>query len=388
MKAKTISCDVLVVGAGTSGVAAAISASRFGAKTILIEESGFPGGLAITARHRHICGLNPVNRGIAGQIISSLKKLNRVNKFIRLGKVTVFSFKNKNLELILRRFIQKEKNLKIFYTTRAISVKIQNNRIISLKARSRQKVFEIKPKAVIDASGLGIIIKLSKAKSQLAPLKSRQLAGFTFEVEGINNRAGLLAWKIPYYLSLGVKHKKLPKYFKFTTFSPGEIKNSGVIKLNLPASNNERGSQIARKNAVLTHTYLRKVLPELKHSHIGRVSPGIFEREGRRLSGQHILTKTEVLSSKKFPDAIAKGYWPIEFWHPQIGRQIKYLKPGKFYEIPLGCLKSKNIANLFATGKCISVTSQALASTRVMGTGIYLGEAAGKAAGNYARTAS
>jgi hypothetical protein len=385
MKAKTIFCDVLVVGAGASGVAAAISASRRRAKTVLIEKNSFPGGLAITASHRYICGLYPVNHGIAGQIVRGLKKLNRKNKFTHLGKLSVFTFKNKNLSSILSRLIQKEKNLKIFYNTRAFSVKTQNNRIISLKAYSQQRILEFKPKAVIDASGEGIVIKLSQAKSQLAPLKSRQMAGLIFEVEGLRDQAGLLVLKVPYYLYLGVKSKKLPEYFKFTNFSPGETINSGVIKLNLPASDKKRGSLVAQKNADFIHAYLQKVLAEFKYSHIRRVLPGIFEREGRRLYGQHILTKTEVLSARKFPDAIARGYWPIEFWYSQKGQQIQYLNPGQFYEIPFGCIKSKNITNLFATGKCISVTPQALASTRVIGIGIYLGEAAGKAAVNYAR---
>ena len=82
MKNKKIACDVLVAGAGISGIAAAISASRSGAKTILIEEKSSPGGVAVYDRHWEICGLYPVNQGIARQIISSLKKLNHKNGFI------------------------------------------------------------------------------------------------------------------------------------------------------------------------------------------------------------------------------------------------------------------------------------------------------------------
>ena len=125
---------------------------------------------------------------------------------------------------------------------------------------------------------------------------------------------------------------------------------------------------------------MQKVLPEFKNSQIQWLTKEVHERQGRCLWGKQILTEKDILSAKKFPHAIAKGYWPIEFWHPQKGQQIKYLKTNQFYEIPLECLKSKNIINLFATGRCISVTPMALASTRVMGTCIYLGEAAGKAA--------
>ena len=388
MKTKKIICDVLIVGAGISGVAAAISASRQQTKTILIEKNNFPGGIAITAKHHFICGLPPKTRGVARKIILSLRKLKPQNKFIRLGRMSVFSFRNRNLASILRNLMRREKNLKVFYNTKIVGLKKQDGQINSVKVYSRRGIYEIKPKAIIDASGEGIVIKLSKARYQLSPVKSRQMAGFAFEVKGVPDHAGLLAWKIPYYLYRGVKQGRLPWYFRFASFSKGEIKDSGVIRLNLPASNAHRTNKLTRKNASLAYGYLRKILPEFQHSSITQVSSSVSEREGVRLYGEHILTKEEIFTAKKFPQAIARGYWPIEFWHPQKGQQIKYLKPGKFYEIPLGCLKSKNITNLFATGKCISATAQALASTRVMGTCIYLGEAAGKAARNYARTIS
>jgi hypothetical protein len=385
MKNKQITCDVLVVGAGISGVAAAISASRGGAKTILIEKNSSFGGIAADCRHRYICGLYPKNTGIAKEIIRTLQTLDSKSKFTHIGKLPVFYFQPKDLELILRKLINKEKDLKVFYNCSATGVKKVNNAIVSVRAAQGPGLnLTFNPSMVIDATGQGTIIKLSKAQYKLAPLKSRQLAGFTFEIQGIEDLSGLLPIKVSYYLSNAVNQKKLPACFKFTNFTYGQTKNSGIIKLNLPASRIYRGAHEAKKYASLIYAYLRRTLPELKNSRMHRVAANIHEREGLRLAGQHTLTGSEVLNAIKFPDAIAKGYWPIEFWHPKYGQKIKYLKnTGKFYEIPLRCLKSKNITNLLATGKCISTTPEALASSRVMGTCIYLGEAAGREAANY-----
>lgn len=382
MKTKPLACDVLVAGAGISGVAAAISASRCQAKTVLIEKSNFPGGIAVDCQHRYICGLYPKNTGIAKDLILGLQKLNSKNKFSCIGKLSVFSFQPENLELVLRKLLHQEKNLKVFYNHKVTAVEKKRDSIISLKAISRPLVSSLnfEPKTVIDATGNGSIIKLSKAKYKLAALTSRQLAGFTFQVQGLMNASDLLAIKVPYCLSIAVKQKKLPAYFKFTNFIYDQTKNTGIIKLNLPAKNTFRPVQEAKKYAFLIHAYLRKVLPEFRNSQIQRFSSGIYEREGLRLDGEHTLTEQEVLNSRKFSDAIARGYWPIEFWHQKYGQKIKYLKTNKFYEISSGCLKSKNIMNLLATGRCISADPQALASSRVMGTCIYLGEAAGKAA--------
>jgi hypothetical protein len=222
MKSRQIACDVLVVGAGISGVAAAISASRGQAKIILIEKNSFPGGIAVDCQHRYLCGLYPKNTGIAQDIILGLQKLNPKNRFIRMGKLSVFSFGPENLALILHQLMQREKNLKVFYNCTITDVARKENSIISLKAISKplNLSLNLKPKVVIDATGNGAIIKLSKARYQLAPLTSRQLAGLTFQVRGLTAGSDLLAVKVPYYLSIAVKQKKLPAYFKFTNFDP------------------------------------------------------------------------------------------------------------------------------------------------------------------------
>jgi hypothetical protein len=379
MKSRQITCDVLVAGAGISGIAAAISASRCKAKTILVEKNNFAGGIARDCRHRYLCGLPEKNTGIAKEIVLNLQKLNPQNRFIRLGKLLVFLFQPENLELVLYRLMRNEKNLKVLYNYTVSAVKTKENAIISVKAIGNSGSLDLIPKAVIDATGNGTVVKLSRAQYKLATLKSRQLAGFTFEVSNLAS-SDLLTIKVPYYLALAVKQKKLPRYFKFTNFAYGQTQGCGVIKLNLPAKNTSRGVSETKKYAYLLHAYLRKIIPEFKNSRIQRIASGIHEREGRRMDGQHTLSAQEILTGRKFPDSIAKGYWPIEFWNPKSGQKIKYLNNPGFYEIPLGCIKSKNIVNLLATGKCISATGEALASSRVTGTCIYLGEAAGMAA--------
>ena len=325
MKIRELTCDVLIVGAGIAGVSAAISASRKGAKTILIEKNSYPGGTAIDCRLQQLCGLYPKNTGIAAEIISGLKKLNPKNKFIRLGKLEVFSFQPENLTNVLRQLTQKEKNLQIYYNATITEVKNTGQSIISLKMITPRQKFKFTPKAVIDASGEGCIIKLSKAASLLAPKTRRQLAGFTFQVCKLRDSSGLLTLKVPYYLTLAAKQKEISPYLRFTNFTYLLRKNSGIIKLNLPAQSYLGQENTTKKYALLIHRHLQKVLPEFKNSQIQWLTKEVHERQGRCLWGKQILTEKDILSAKKFPHAIAKGYWPIEFWHPQKGQQIKYL---------------------------------------------------------------
>ncbi len=374
---KTITCDVLVVGAGVSGMAAAVAASRNKASTALIEKNLIPGGIAVDCSHQYLCGLYPQNKGLALEIIRQLEKLNPQNGLSALGKLPVFHFRPQDLKTALRK-ISTVKNLKIFYNTRLTRISKIQGKINIVQANGGKLNF--KPKVVIDASGTGQAIKLSGAKYRLGSLKSRPLAGFTFNTAGLKDNSGLLPIKIPYLLRGAVDQNKLHSHFRFVNFYYGQNRSLGTIKLNLLPSNSLRDKKVTKKYASLVHNYLRKNLPEFKHSKITAVSSEVHEREGVRLHGRQTLTEDDVLNARPTGRLAAKGCWPIEFWDRKMGQKITYLKPGGTYNIALDCLRSINVSNLLATGKCISATSRALASSRVTGTCIYLGEAAGKLA--------
>jgi len=115
------------------------------------------------------------------------------------------------------------------------------------------------------------------------------------------------------------------------------------------------------------------------------------KRESRRLLGDLILTKEDVLGGREYPDGCVPTGWPIDLHLPDpqyvkgfegdafIARAIydRYKPP---YWIPYRCLYSRNIANLFMAGRDISVTHEALGTVRVMRTGGCMGEVVGMAA--------
>ncbi len=370
MMVEEINCDILVVGAGLSGLAAASAASEKGAKVVLLEQNSFLCGTIIAGMHRYLCGLygntalRTINGGIARKLIFSLRKLSINNKPLRLGKVHVFAFRSKDLKVCLEALVKNKKNLKVILNSRAYSVKREKGLIRAVKAKGRGMAFTIRPKVVIDASGEGAIIKLSKAGYQSVSSSQRQLAGFSFRLNGLKDENGLLSIKVPYYI-------------KFASYTPLDNRDEGVIRLNIPSG---RDIFEVRKEAKKVYLCLRKVLPEFKGASIAEFSPYIVEREGICLKGEYTLTAGDVLRGRKFKDGVVKNSWPIEMWEQKKGPQYRYLKSGSYYEIPLRCLKSKNIRNFLATGRCISLTHEALGSARAAGTCISLGEQAGIAA--------
>lgn len=114
------------------------------------------------------------------------------------------------------------------------------------------------------------------------------------------------------------------------------------------------------------------------------------KRESRRFLGDHVLAQQDIESGRIFEDQVAYGGWWLDL-HPPSGldaideepcvqHHIKHL-----YSIPLRCLYSRNITNLFFAGRNISATHVAFASTRVMATCAVMGQAIGTAAAVFAK---
>lgn len=123
---------------------------------------------------------------------------------------------------------------------------------------------------------------------------------------------------------------------------------------------------------------------KLQNYELDWVSPIAGKRESRRLVGDYILSMGDIENQIQFPDAVAFGGWGFDH-HPEKGffdkvdscTHIYHAGP---YNIPLRCLYSKGVNNLFMAGRNISATHYALSSTRVMFTCAQLGEAVGIAA--------
>ncbi|MFH2046170.1 MAG: FAD-dependent oxidoreductase [Pseudomonadota bacterium] len=386
-----ISCDILVVGAGVAGISAAIKAAREGANTLLIEKDNFPGGIPVNAMHKYICGLYPsdlhapaatLNGGIAEEICIELEKLSPGTKAIRIGKVYVFPFVTKNLVKVFKLLTEKQTGLKVFYETKINLVITDQSDIKCAIAKQLNEEIKIFPQVVIDCSGDGEVIRLSGANCEISTSDKRQLAGFCFKIKGIKNQSEEISIKVPYYIFREVNEKKLPPYLKYTKYYSGNNDDEGFCLINIPLKSGFEETQDIQKLAAKVHDIISDSIVSFKNSYIAEMSSEIVEREGLRMVGQYMLTKEDVLSARKFPDGVIKNAWPIELWDQDKGPTYQYIKTGDYYEIPLRCLKSINIKNLYGAGRCISVSHEALGSARVMGTCISTGEQAGLAAVN------
>ena len=137
-----------------------------------------------------------------------------------------------------------------------------------------------------------------------------------------------------------------------------------------------------RKQIKKVFRFLTKYVPGMEKAHITSIANGIGVRETRRIEGEYILNKEDILQGKKFEDGIAKNGYCIDIHDPKgNGWGVSFIQSkDQCYDIPYRCLVPKEIDGLLVAGRCISATTEAQASIRIMPSCMAQGEAAGIAA--------
>ncbi len=140
-----------------------------------------------------------------------------------------------------------------------------------------------------------------------------------------------------------------------------------------------------RKQALEYTRFLREQIPGYEHSYLMNFSTQIGIRETRRMLGAYRLTRDDVLTARKFDDAIAQCGAPIEDHNASSSTRWEYVPDGDTYDIPYRALLPQGVSNLVVAGRCLSADHDAHASVRSMGQCMAMGQAAGTAAALAAR---
>lgn len=140
-----------------------------------------------------------------------------------------------------------------------------------------------------------------------------------------------------------------------------------------------RGEETCIKQNEEIARYLKAYIPGFENAYVDRVAPFMGIRETRRIVGEYVLTEQDIFDCARFPDTIGVASYPVDLHHP-VGGDCTLMWCPDCYDVPYRSLVPQKINGLLCAGRCISATHLALASVRVMGPAMCLGEAAGKAA--------
>ncbi len=127
---------------------------------------------------------------------------------------------------------------------------------------------------------------------------------------------------------------------------------------------------------------LRRYIPGFRQCFLHTVMPSVSVRASRRVAGAYELTRADVESGARFPDAIARGAYPMSVQsatQPGV-RQHLFVRDGGDYDIPYRCLVPRRMDGLLIAGRCLSATREAIGSARMGAQCMAYGQAAGTAA--------
>lgn len=382
--------DVIVCGAGSAGIAAAVGSARCGAATLLVERYGFCGGTNTAAGVHSLDALRScrdpsrmVVAGVAADLIEELRSLDGLGP--RDNPPETYVVHPELLKIAGDRLL-KRSGVQVLYHALVIDAVAEGGRIDSIDAALRDGRARFRAKIVVDATGDGDIAFFAGARYTL----DRELQALThwFRIGNLAYGRNWCEWE-------DACRQAMQQAFREGAVGsfggPWVIRMAdGEITLN---ATRVYGNPVdpcalttaeieAREQVRCIHQILRQRVPGLDTSYIVSGSTQLHVRESRKISGEYVLTEDDINNQTRFRDAIALGAWPVDI-HPTdgfVGVHPHKENPPAPYEIPYRCLVPRDIDGLLVAGRPISTTHRAHGSTRVQGTSFATGHAAGVAA--------
>lgn len=393
--------DVAVVGGGSAGLAAAITAARSGARTLLIERHGFTGGMGTASLVHSFCGLYLLrdepgavlaNPGFCGEIAERMTAATGIGP-LRVGRVDVLPQHPVDFVRIADEMLAAEPTLELMLHAEASAVERGGEGWL-LRIASRSGSVEIFASTLVDASGDAMVAAWLGEGFTMAAATQLQRPAYVFGVHNPSVMGDAMRLRTSGLLVEGVRSGVIPTTALGLSFR--ESGRAGEIFGTIDLTGGDTAADFdpldpvclgkleveGRRIAATTVEWLAGRDESWKGSYISHwpVRAGI--RESRRWLGEAELTGADVLAGRRFEDEIALATWPMEFRENAKGPKLRFPENNRPCGIPAACLKPRGMDRLFVAGRCISADHEAQASIRVMGTCFATGEAAGRMAVN------
>ncbi|MEA2677761.1 MAG: hypothetical protein QOJ81_1902 [Chloroflexota bacterium] len=391
--------QVIVVGAGSAGSSAAISAARSGARTLLIDRLGFMGGTSTAVLDTFYAFYTPtpeplrVVGGLGWEVVQRLTAagvcFERPNTY---GAGTGVTYDQETLKLAWEE-LAATAGVELLLHTWVTGVRVEEGRVSGVRVWNKGGERWIGADVVVDASGDADVAALAGAKYEDFGTTGRvqslstlfRLANVDVERAAQTKKAELWALMRAAAADGSYQLPRLEGSWHRTPFA-------GIVMVHMTRIPNiDATDPVALTDAELEgrrqvreyHRFLRDRVPGFEASVIVGTSPSIGVRESRRVIGDYQLTRDDVLEARRFDDEIALCGAPIEDHGSGGDTDWQYVAAGgrgAVYGIPYRALLPKGFHALLVAGRCFSATHDAHASARSMATCMAMGQAAGTAA--------
>lgn len=383
--------DVVVLGGGSAGIAAAVAVARRGLQVILIERNAYLGGKATAAEVGTVCGLYKFNKkenaeylvkGFAKEFAELLQGWSNSKPLHNSDGLHYLPYSIESFKEIALKLLNEHK-VTAYFNSVLKTVQTKNDKIVSVSVIAEGNPINLQLKSIIDCSGDSIISRA--AGLPLIESNVYQAAAQVFTMQGVDEtneaRLGMIIMKA---LRTAVESEELADFYDRVYIVPGSLKKNTVsFKVGIPLAvtyapgNLQELKTVARSFVENLSHFLISHVEVFNNATIKNIAPEVGTRIGQRSIGKYLLTEEDVLQCIKFDDAIANAAWPIEEWGQNRRVNMRFFNSNDFYQVPARCLQSDSIENFFFAGRNISATDAAIASARVMGICLQTGYAAG-----------
>ncbi len=391
--------DVLVIGSGSAGATAAITAAQEGASVTLIERYGFMGGISTQVLDTFYGFFTPgqtvrkVVGGVPDLVVKTLiqrgKAIVRPNTY---GAGQGITYDPETLKMVWET-LAVEAGVRILYHTLVIDVLRDGDRVTGVVAATRNGLISLTAAVVIDASGDADVAAAAGVPFEGAADGPLQSLTTTFRLINVDTERARAVKKDELHALMADASEHgytLPRREGSVHITP----LAGVMATNMTRvsgvdpTDTEQLSQAeieGRRQAAEYTRFLVDRVPGYEQALLASLSTQIGVRESRRIFGEYRLTREDVLGARKFEDAIACCGAPIEDHHAGSDTVWHYLPEGETVDIPFRCLLPQGAEHLLVAGRCLSADHDAHAAIRSMGQCMAMGQAAGVAAVQAAR---
>ncbi len=393
MLAQRLSGDLCVVGGGMAGLAAAVTAARQGARVVMVHDRPVLGGNASGEIRVHITGADVHGRRPYCRETGILEEVRLENSFRNPARTYPV------WDLVLYEFATREPNLELLLNATCVGARMDGPRIKAALVEQpvQWRRYQVEATTFIDCSGDGRLA-LEAGADYRRGREARREYGECAAPEQTDECAmgsSILYQTVDVGRPVEFTPPPWAHDFKEAGLPPGRRPRHGEmagywwVELGGERHPTHAGPALHRELLALAlgvFDYVKNSgeYPEAETLALAWIGQLPGRRSGLRFLGDHVLRQQDVQEPPGFADRVAYGGWSMDR-HPPAGffspePPADFLRVPDIYSIPLGSLYSRNIENLYLAGRCHSATFTAHGSTRVTGTCMSMGQAAGMAA--------
>jgi hypothetical protein len=394
--------EVVVLGGGPAGIAAAACAARAGANTLLVERYGFLGGMGTAAGVTNFCGLYAnvhgdirlVVHGVADELLARIDALGGLGApHLIFGKTRAQAYDMSAYKCAADDLLLAS-GAKLLFHALAAGVAMKHEREIdALLIETRSGRRAIRARVFIDASGDGDLAAFAGAPWE----KSAHLLYPTlmFKVNSVDpEKAKHAVEDIPrlmreaeasgeyHFARMGaiVRPMKNPSEWRANVT---QIRNQHCLAMDGTDAAQLSAGEIEGRRQIRDYIrFLRERVPGFEASYVSDIAPQVGIRETRRVTGEYLLSGADVLECRDFVDSIGVNGWPLE---QHVSGDVHWSWPAipesrGFNQLPYRMVLPLRIDNLLVAGRCASMTQEGQSAARVTGGCFVMGQAAGTAA--------